>query len=138
MILPIFTIHLFKGDKFSLPYRSKGLDNLIFDYCVTLKNFILAKNKFVKIIIYNIFKYCSTYQPETWTLAATNKKHLGRFNRKVLRRIIEPVQEGEVWRKIKNQKLIHFRLREQRHSEMEEKNTDSDVARNFERGVKLE
>ena len=46
-----------------------------------------------------------TYASETWVLSKTNERQLAVFERKILRKIYGPLNEGGVWRRRYNQEL---------------------------------
>jgi hypothetical protein len=58
----------------------------------------------MKIYISSI-KPMVTYAPETWTLTERNMNYLMIFERRILRKIFGPVQEGDGWRIRNNHEL---------------------------------
>jgi hypothetical protein len=69
-----------------------------------LKNKIIRKA--VKMQIYKtLIRPVVTYGSETWTLAKSDENLLGIFERKILRKIYGPIQEGGTWRIRNNEEL---------------------------------
>ena len=46
-----------------------------------------------------------TYGSETWTLTKSDESLLRIFERKILRKIYRPIQEGDIWRIRNNEEL---------------------------------
>jgi hypothetical protein len=62
----------------------------------TLKSKIIKRS--VKMQIYNtVIRPVTTYGSETWTLKKSDENSLRIFERKILRKIYGPVQEGDTW-----------------------------------------
>ena len=60
----------------------------------------------VKIQIHKtLIRPVVTYASETWSLTKPYENLLRIFERKILRRIYGPVQEGDIWRIRNNEKL---------------------------------
>jgi hypothetical protein len=53
-----------------------------------------------------------TYGSETWTLTKSDENLLRIFERKILRKIYGPIQEGDTWRIRNNEELNRFIKRE--------------------------
>ena len=70
----------------------------------TLKSKIIKR--YVKMQIYKtLIRPVVTYESETWILTKSDKNLLRIFERKILRRIYGPVQEGDIWRIKNNEEL---------------------------------
>jgi hypothetical protein len=62
-----------------------------------LKSKIIKRS--VKMLIYKtVIRPVNTYGLETWTLTKSDENSLRIFERKILRKIYGPVQEGDTWR----------------------------------------
>jgi hypothetical protein len=63
----------------------------------------------VKMQIYKtVIRPVTTYGSETWTLTKSDETSLSIFERKILRKIYGPVQEGDTWRIRYNEELNRF------------------------------
>lgn len=72
-----------------------------------LKSKILPRK--VKINLYKtLIRPVLTYGAETWTLTKTDESSLMSFERKILRRIFGPVNDGGVWRRRYNLELYQL------------------------------
>jgi hypothetical protein len=70
----------------------------------TLKSKIISRA--AKIQVYKtLIRPVATYGAETWTLTVTEENALGKFQRKIIRRIYEPVMGNNVWRIRYNEEL---------------------------------
>jgi hypothetical protein len=68
------------------------------------------KQNYQKSIIYKfgnktVVRPVATYGSETWTLTKSDENSLRIFERKILRKIYGPVQEGDTWRIRQKKKL---------------------------------
>jgi hypothetical protein len=76
-----------------------------------LVNILKAKNinRKYKVIIYKtLIKPVLMFGAETWILSKADELRLGRFERKILRRIYGPICEGAAWRSRYNEELYHL------------------------------
>jgi len=60
-----------------------------------------AKMEIYKMLIRPVV----TYGSETWTLTKSDESLLRIFERKILRKIYRPIQEGDIWRIRNNEEL---------------------------------
>jgi hypothetical protein len=56
----------------------------------------------------NLVRPVTTYGSETWTLTKSDENSLRIFERKILRKVYGPVQEGDTWRIRYNEELNRF------------------------------
>jgi len=76
-----------------------------------LVNILKAKNINIKckVIIYNtLIEPVLMFGAETWVLSKVDELCLGVFERKILRRIYEPICEGAIWRSRYTEELYHL------------------------------
>jgi hypothetical protein len=72
-----------------------------------LKSRILSRT--TKIQLYkNLIQQIILYRSECWTLFQSDEQNLDVFERKVLRRIYGPVQEGDIWRNRYTLNYTHY------------------------------
>jgi hypothetical protein len=72
-----------------------------------LKSKIIKRS--VKMQIYKtVIRPVITCGSETWTLTKSDENSLRIFERKILRKVYGPVQEGDIWRIIYNEELNRF------------------------------
>ena len=74
-------------------------------------NILKAKNINIKckVIIYNtLIEPVLMFGAETWVLSKVDELCLGVFERKILRRIYEPICEGAIWRSRNNEELYRL------------------------------
>lgn len=62
-----------------------------------------------KLVIYKtLIRPVLTYASQTWTISRSNENDLLTFERKILRRIIGPVKDGDRWRIRKNREIYEL------------------------------
>jgi len=72
-----------------------------------LKSKIIKRSAKMQIYI-TLIRPVVTYGSETWTLAKSDENLLRIFERKILRKIYGPIQEGDIWRIRNNKELNRF------------------------------
>ena len=69
-----------------------------------IKNSLISRNSQLQIYR-TLVRPVVTYGSESWTLTMEEKRALAVFERKILRKIYEPVKENELWRIRRNDRL---------------------------------